>query len=57
VFVPVTPQGRLYAAMAQRVVAAKRFIKHRPWALRAVNALRGVKAKARGSITIRPSPG
>jgi CelD/BcsL family acetyltransferase involved in cellulose biosynthesis len=48
VFVPVTPQGRLYAAAAERAVAAKRFIKHTPWALRAVNALRGIKARARG---------
>ncbi len=44
VLVPVTAQGRLYAMALERFVAAKRFVKHTPWALRAAKALRLVKA-------------
>jgi CelD/BcsL family acetyltransferase involved in cellulose biosynthesis len=46
VFVPVTARGRLYARAVWSLVAAKRYVKQRPWAWRTVNLLRTLKATA-----------
>jgi CelD/BcsL family acetyltransferase involved in cellulose biosynthesis len=48
VFVPVTARGRLYAAAAERLVAAKRYVKQTPWAWRAANMLRALKVTTLG---------
>lgn len=48
VFVPVTAHGWLYALTVERLVASKRFIKQTPWALRAANGLRTLKAAVSG---------
>ncbi len=46
ILVPITRRGRLYALVAERLVAAKRFVKRTPWAMRAAHRLRALKAAA-----------
>jgi CelD/BcsL family acetyltransferase involved in cellulose biosynthesis len=44
VFLPLTLRGRAFATASEHAVAAKRFVKHTPWAMRTTAMLRGLKA-------------
>lgn len=48
VFLPLTAKGRVHAMTVERFVASKRLVKQTPWALRAANAMRAVKASLHG---------